>query len=241
MKKIVAISDTHCQHRQIKDFQDTNFLGEPKDPLGGDIIIHAGDALSHGSLVEFTNFINWFSELDFIHRIYVAGNHDFIAENNRSLVKQMCDERGVIYLQDSGYTIDGIKIYGSPQTPFFYDWAFNCARNSAEQHFYNKPLIKQYWDMIPDDVDILITHGPPYGILDELQYINGDPKGQFIGCVDLLDAVNRVRPDIHLFGHNHGNGGREIHKDGTSFYNVSICDEMYAPSNPIRIIEYEKE
>lgn len=234
MKRIVAISDTHNRHDQIKDFRDD----DTHTPLGGDIIIHAGDALVRGDLVEFQKFIDWFCELDFIHRIYVAGNHDFIAENNTALVRQMCSERGVIYLQDEEIIIDGIKIYGSPNTPFFYDYAFNCARNEAERALYNKPLIKRYWDNIPEDTNILVTHGPPYGILDELHYVNGDPKGQFVGCVDLLDAVKRIKPDIHIFGHIHYHGGRQVCKDGTSFYNVSVCDETYYPSNPVTVIDY---
>ena len=230
-------------HKRIKDFQDyAPHLDEAKEPLGGDVIIHAGDALARGTLNEFSDFIKWFSELDFIHRIYVPGNHDFICEQMEPFVKETCKTLGVTYLRDSGVIIDdGVKIWGSPQTPYFNNWAFNCARNEAERQMYNKPLIKNYWDMIPNDIDILVTHGPPYDILDELCYVNGDPKGEFVGCVDLLNAIKRIKPSIHLFGHIHCQGGKELHRDGTSFYNVSICDEMYSPTLPVRIIEYNKE
>jgi Icc-related predicted phosphoesterase len=238
--KIIAISDTHCRHRQIKAFKDFDIiLNESKKPLNGDIIIHAGDALNHGTLVEFNDFIDWFSKLDFTHKIYVPGNHDMIAETDTALVRQMCKERRVILLIDEEVVIDGVKMYGSPQTPYFNNWSFNCARNENEAMLYSKRLIKDYWDMIPDDVDILITHGPPYGILDELTNMDGTLKGQFLGCVDLLNAINRIKPEFHFFGHIHAGYG-QLHKNGTSFYNLAVCDEMYNPSNPITVIDYEK-
>jgi len=100
--------------------------------------------------------------------------------------------------------------------------------------------------MIPEDTDILVTHGPPYEILDEVFAVDGSSyrdhgmMPRYVGCVDLAARIKEVKPDLHIFGHIHSGHGQK-HVNGVSHYNASICDEMYAPSNPITIIEYEKE
>lgn len=239
MLKLVAISDTHNYHNKIKAFKDVNDLGEEKEPLSGDILIHSGDATGRGEIWEVENFLKWLGKQNFKHKIFVPGNHDWACELQPTLVKEFADKYGVILLNDSGIEIEGVKFWGSPVQPWFYSWAFNRRRTLEEASRYNQPWIKNHWDMIPEDTDILITHGPPYEILDELLYVDGTPKGEFVGCQELLAAIKRIKPDIHIFGHIHCGYG-EKHVDGTSFYNASICDEMYSASNAPHIIEYEK-
>jgi|CXWL01.1.fsa_nt_gi Icc-related predicted phosphoesterase len=233
--KIVGISDTHNRHESIKELNGDL-------ALGGDIIIHAGDATGGGSLREVKSFLKWYGDLDFSHRILIAGNHDWLFETSPTLVQDMCDEYGITLLNDSSVTIEGVKIHGSPVQPFFHAWAFNRARSIHEAQYYNIKEIKPHWDMIPDDVDILVTHGPSYMMLDELVYVNGDPKGQYVGCVKLSERIRELKQlKYHMFGHIHFWGGTSVMKDGVTYHNLSVCDECYVPTNPITIIEYDKE
>src|SRR5690625_1620059 len=142
--KIVAISDTHGRHADIVF---------PK----GDMLIHAGDVSSRGTRTQVADFIDWFARQPHKYKIFIAGKHDFFLEQaDVQEIKELIPE-GIIYLNDSGVEIEGIKFWGSPVTPWFYNWAFN--RDRGEE-------IKQHWDLIPDDIRVLITHGPPSRILD---------------------------------------------------------------------------
>ena len=200
--KIVAISDTHGQHRSLKLTK-------------GDIIIHSGDVSKSGRPEEIQDFLDWFSKLKFAHKIFIAGNHDFLFENEHTDVLSKMIPEGVTYLNDSGVEIVGIKIWGSPVTPWFNDWAFNRDRGSE---------IKKHWDLIPNDTDILVTHGPPFGILDETVY------GKRTGCEELLVRVSQVKPKYHIFGHIHEDYGQFI-KGETTFINASVLDDWYDMKN----------
>lgn len=214
--KILTISDTHSLHHKIqKDYF-----------VDADMIIHAGDCTNVGYLEEIKTFLEWFDSLPYKYKIFTAGNHDFGFEQKPDEVRKLLDNYpNIIYLQDSNIEIEGIKIHGSPQTPYFHNWAFNCARNQQDSLNYKKPLIKQYWDMIPSDTNVLITHGPPYGIGDFVPY-NG---GEFVGCKDLLDTIYNL-PDLklHVSGHIHCGYGK-IFKDNKMFINASCCNERYNP------------
>lgn len=119
------------------------------------------------------------------------------------------------YLRDEETVINGIRFYGSPWSPKFFSWAFNKKRG--------KELLS-VWKKIPSGVDVLITHTPPYGVLDEV------PRSGNVGCQDLLDELSRIQPNVHCFGHIHeGYGRTEV--DGTTFVNASICNDHYRPIN----------
>lgn len=212
--KIVAISDTHNQHSAI------NNLGS------GDILIHAGDATGVGTEREVLSFLNWFSDQDFKHKIFVPGNHDFWYEKNPAFANPLTEDMGINLLIDRTIEVEGLKIHGSPVTPWFCDWAFNRDRG---------PEIREHWDLIPENLDILITHGPPHNILDQLL------DGQKVGCEDLLDRILTVKPKVHIFGHIHcGYGYKKFNDIG--FYNVAQCSESYRLENkPQRIEEFYEE
>ena len=199
--KVVAISDTHMRHHDVQ-------LPE------GDLLLHAGDITSCGILEEALDFLAWFTEQPHPNKILIAGNHDFVFERNRPEILKLIPNN-ITYLENEGVEIDGIKIWGSPVQPTFYDWAFNVNRGAA---------IKKYWDLIPNDTDVLITHGPPYGILDRTVSYKS------VGCEELLIAVERVKPKVHLFGHIHEAHGN--YNDGnTTFVNASILNEKYIYTN----------
>jgi Icc-related predicted phosphoesterase len=192
------------------------------NPLGdGDILVHAGDLSSLGHKHEIINFLNWFAKTPFEHKIFVAGNHDFYFEKNFQIDEKYA-EMGIHYLFDDQITIDGITFYGSPWQPEFYDWAFNLPKNGYE--------LKQRWDMIPQNVDVLITHGPAFGILDYA------PMGGHVGCELLLDKIMEVKPKIHVCGHIHeGYGQKTI--NGVEFLNASVLNGQYQHKNkPIKMI-----
>lgn len=218
--KIIAISDVHHQHR--------NLTLPP-----GDVLVCAGDMLKRGTYDELVQLMDWMSPLNYTHKIIIPGNHDWVFEKEPDRAKKLCSDAGAILLNDSGCSIDGVKFWGSPVTPWFYDWAFNRARNVPEAAYRGVGLIKDHWDLIPDDTDVLITHGPPYDILDHTLSQQG------LGCVDLRHAVLRVNPKVHIFGHIHYCGGQSLTDGATTYYNVAVCDELYSTSNKITGIEYE--
>jgi Icc-related predicted phosphoesterase len=199
--KLVLISDTHNLHDRVS---------LPK----GDVLIHAGDLTMSGNLSELEKAASWFqdnlSKFDYI--IAIAGNHDFCFEDNRAKhARDLMNDAGIIYLQDSGINISGVEFYGSPWQPWFYDWAFNSQRGED---------IKKHWDAIPEGTDVLITHGPPHTILDNVY------DGGTAGCEDLLNRVRIVKPKVHVFGHLHqGRGHREF--AGTHFFNATVVNKDY--------------
>ena len=218
--RIVAISDTHGSHLGLK-------------VPDGDVLIHAGDLCSRGSMIDAIEFINWFNTHSHPTKIFIAGNHDWIFEKDPGLMATVLKGYpDVIYLNDSGVTIKGLKFWGSPVSPRFYNWAFN--RDRGEE-------IKRHWDMIPADTDVLITHGPPYGFCDEA-YRVGYNITEKVGCRDLLDATLRIAPKLHLFGHIHYSGGRSHTAPQTTYANVSVLNESYIVENKPMIfdIDFEK-
>lgn len=196
--KFVAISDTHGKHDEVL---------LPK----GDVLIHAGDISKSGGLQEVKVFLDWMAAQDFQHKIFIAGNHDFYFEKESDEAVREIIPDGVTYLNNESVMIDNIKIWGSPITPWFFDWAFNRHRGEA---------IKRYWDLIPNDTDALITHGPVYNILDKTI------RGQNVGCEDLLQTVLQIKPKVHICGHIHEAYG-VFDNDNTRFINASLLDEKY--------------
>ncbi|MEM9820540.1 MAG: metallophosphatase domain-containing protein [Bacteroidota bacterium] len=206
--KIICISDTHGYHEQL-------------DLPAGDMIIHAGDISKRGLATEVRTFIDWFTGLPYRHKLFIGGNHDFMLENQPALFKELLNDQ-IIYLEDDWTEIEGIRIWGSPITPFFFDWAFNRHRGAD---------IKRYWEPIPDDIDILVTHGPPLGYGDRIY------SGDLVGCADLLEAVQRVRPAYHIFGHIHEAYG--TFTDGeTRYLNASVVNLSYQVVNPPIVFDF---
>lgn len=206
--QVTFISDTHWI---IRDFHDRTELEELLP--GGPILVHAGDVSSRGTEREIRQFLEWFSKLQYRHKILIAGNHDFFFEvaDSAAVSELLAEYPGITYLNDSGITIEGIKFWGSPITPFFHNWAFNRYPNEIQTH----------WDMIPEDTDVLITHGPPKGILDLAEY-----DQVHVGCPFLMERVKLIKPKVHVFGHIHEARGRQ-EVDGTVYINASAVTLKY--------------
>jgi predicted phosphodiesterase len=208
--RIVFASDTHSKHSRLV-------------VPDGDVFVHCGDFTMLGAADTVAEFGRWIASLPHAHKIVIAGNHDRSFEEDPRVAHVALDApgNGIVYLEDSGVELDGVRFWGSPWQPWFFDWAFNLQRG---------PEIAAKWALIPDDTDVLITHGPPMGILD---YV---PRGEHVGCADLLARIADVRPKVHAFGHIHEGAG-VLERDGTTFINASICDVKYRPVNPCRILD----
>jgi Icc-related predicted phosphoesterase len=216
--KITFISDTHNKHNHLTSNAYNNILGS------GDVLVHAGDISSMGKSHEITNFLNWFGMTDFKHKIFIAGNHDFGFEFHTDIAEEF-KEKGIIYLFDSEVVIDGVKFYGSPWQPEFHNWAFNLPRGKK---------LAEKWSKIPTNTDILITHGPVYGILDYA------PIGGHVGCEELYKKVFEVKPKIHVCGHIHDSYGQKS-IDGVEFLNASVLDDTYQHAHKPIVVEFNTE
>jgi len=205
LKTITFISDTHNKHAYCTP-----------DLPGGDILIHSGDISSMGYEHELYSFLKWFSKQKYEHKVFIAGNHDWIFEQRPLRAQEILfDFPEVIYLQDNSVVLEGLKIYGSPWQPAFNDWAFNLPRNGDE--------LRAKWSMIPDDTDILITHGPPFQVLDYVIYTQ-----MSVGCIQLQHRIFEVQPIVHAFGHIHSGGMKTLSNlSKTLFINASSVNERY--------------
>ena len=208
---IVCISDTHGEHESV-------------ELLSGDVLVHAGDVTAHGTELDWLRFLDWFGSRDFAHRVFVAGNHDRYPEAFPERAARLAEEAGVTLLDDSGCRVMGRRFWGSPITPRFHDWSF-MREPGAD--------IERHWAMIPDDTDVLITHGPPMAILDAVDRPDG--ASEHVGCPSLARRVAEVRPALHLFGHIHESRG-ELRRDGVRYLNVSTMDSDYRIAHaPVRV------
>ena len=203
--KILCVSDLH---------------GYPPELPPSDMVILAGDYCQGRGKKEWydTHFRAW---LETLHREYrwvvgIAGNHDFGLQDEK-----FARSLPWVYLVDEFVEISGLRIYGSPYTPIFHDWAFNESEAELEKR----------WSTIPEGLDILVTHGPPFGILDATQ------NYEHVGSWALRRKVQEVKPRYHVFGHIHESKG--VWTVGkTTHSNVAFVDEHYKP-NCLPYLEFE--
>jgi Icc-related predicted phosphoesterase len=217
MIRLIFISDTHGKHSQL-----TNDLLTLNDGVTT-IILHAGDVSDMGREHQIKSFLEWYAALPFKHKIFIAGNHDWGFEKMHDIPWTYKD-KGVIYLMDSMVSVEGLTIYGSPWQPRFYDWAFNVDRNRLDEK----------WKMIPEGMDIIMTHGPVHGILDYT------PTYMSVGCEILRDKIIELQPKIYASGHIHFARGIKPFGD-TLFINASSLDEEYQYRNKPIVVELDED
>lgn len=214
--RIVSISDTHNLEANIT-------------VPDGDILIHAGDLTMDGTPSAFSSVFTWLSEMPHKRVLAIPGNHDLALQSDPHTRLRLRDRfPRVELLIDSSTTIgNGIKVWGSPWQPWFYDWAFNFALGTlgAEQ-------ARRKWAEIPEDTAVLITHGPLHGVLDTAA------DGTHVGCAELrarLDDLPCLR--LHVFGHIHESYGALIRR-GALHLNAAVCDSHYLPSHRPIVVDW---
>lgn len=198
---ILHLSDTHGQHKNLKSLPEA------------DVIVYSGDFTFAGSEEEAYDFMNWFCNLPYKHKIFIAGNHDMCmygADHIDGL------SRNVHYLYNNSVVIDGIKFYGIPM--FMED----CMDGNLDVFINN----------IPDDTDVLITHMPPKGTCDLANYGKG-PEHR--GNATLAELLKKLHPTCHLFGHEHDAYGKTI-KENVIYSNACVVDSRYNLINNPTII-----
>jgi len=232
MFKISILSDTHTKHGLIS----------PSDLPGGDLLVFAGDLMNSGYNVnDIKDFCHWFNSLkQYETKIFIAGNHDRMFEDHPKKALEIVNSyKDIDYLQDEemclyfdgpngDFSNDNVHIYGSPWQPAFHNWAFNLPKNSYE--------LESKWALIPNNTNILVTHGPSYGMLDT---VLGCPDDN-LGCNLLSDKIKQVKPQIHICGHIHSGRGYKSH-EGTHYFNASVLDEKYRYTQKPFHIEWDKE
>ena len=221
---ITVISDTHGKHNEIT-----------QDLPGGDLLLHAGDISSMGYQHEVQQFCKWFNNVEnYSHKIFIAGNHDWGFQNNVEKIMEIVNSyKTVTYIQDETVSVGDdyekmVKVWGSPWQPEFYNWAFNLQKNGVE--------LAAKWDAIPDNTDILITHGPAFGVLDTVAGKMWDN----LGCQLLTDKIKTIKPKIHLCGHIHSGYGYFFDGD-THFLNASVLNEAYQYTNKPLTFEWNPD
>ena len=190
--------------------------GQTPELPGGDVLIIAGDLLSHGGLIEQFHFDRWLEVQDYKHKIIVAGNHDNFIRDDGFVVNNF-RQYNVDYLEDSGCVIEGIKFWGSP-----WSLLFNGIHPQCKAFTGSESALKKHWDLIPDDTQVLITHGPAFGILDLLE--NGDNAGSKT-LTERIDHLKNLR--VHICGHIHEARGSYINPTHVKFINASMVDRRY--------------
>ena len=205
--KIVCFADTHGQHDAV-------------DVPDGDILLFAGDMSTLGRERTIKKFNDFLGRLPHPHKITIAGNHDFLFEKDTSFARSLITN--AIYLEDSMVEIEGINIYGSPFTPIFHDWAFMLSQED----------LRKKWELVPSDVDILLTHGPPRGYGDKTVL------GLDAGDDELLEIIRKIKPRYNIYGHIHEGYG--TFKEGaTTLINASVLNEYSQVVHPPIVIDYK--
>lgn len=196
----------------------------------GDVLVHAGDICMYGNLEEVGEFAKWMHRVrdNYKKIIVIAGNHDFAMQDHPEEARRLLESEGITYLNNQEVEYGGLKFYGSPYTPTFYAWAFMKDRGEE---------IRQEWNKIPLDTNVLITHGPPFGVLDK-----NAMWGDMCGCEELKDVVFNHLPELklHVFGHIHEGYGQwmDLSKTGAvHFVNASVNNEAYSPINQPIVVE----
>lgn len=210
--RIVCISDTHGMHDSV--------VVPP-----GDVLLHAGDVSGRGTVREIERFSRWFAAQPHQHKVVIAGNHDFLFEEDLPRAREIVEQNGVIYLHDSGVMINGLEFWGSPWQPWFHDWAFNLERGAA---------LAERWNLIPESTDVLVTHGPPMGVLDRVAR-----GGHSVGCEELAARLAGMDVGLHAFGHIHEAYGVEVTECGRVSVNASCCTLRYEPVQPPMIVDWD--
>jgi predicted MPP superfamily phosphohydrolase len=209
--RLICLSDTHGRHDDLE---------VPE----GDVLLHAGDFSKRGGEREIADFGRFLARQPHRHKIVVAGNHDFLCQRQPERARELLGD--VLYLDGESATVAGLRVFGSPWQPWFHDWAFNLPRG---------PALAAHWATAPPELDLLLTHTPPAGVLDRTRH------GEHVGCADLAAALSRLAPKLHVFGHIHEDRGLQRLPHGGLAVNACNCDLAYRAVHPAVVIDWSAD
>lgn len=218
--RLVILSDTHSYHRRVK-------------VPDGDVLIHCGDISWRGEIDILQDFADWTKELPHPNKVVIFGNHEVGARysSKRDRMLSMIRDASIHYLEDSSVEIDGIHFYGSPFSPEYCNWEFGYRRGKEA---------KEKWSAINENTNVLVSHGPPYMILDEAP--RGISSFENVGCKDQIERIDYLSKlgnlKVHCFGHIHrDNFEQPVDRFGVKFCNASICNNAYVPVNEPVVVD----
>ncbi len=200
MTKLVLIADTHGRNDLLDGLPD------------GDVLIHCGDCTRYGSRAGLQEFVEIYGALPHKKKILIAGNHDGCFQKHPKEARAIVKDARVTYLEDDNIRINGLNYWGIPWTPTFNNWWF----------MGDEDFLAEKWAQIPASVDVIISHGPPAGILDGPEVAGSQSQA------DIVDIL--LRPRLNVFGHIHEGYGYHK-KNGITYVNCSLLNEAYVPGN----------
>ena len=199
--KAVVLSDNHTNY----DFETPE----------GDLLIHCGDFTFHGNPNEMKKFKNYLKEQPHEHKLFIFGNHEKVDKEITYWIEYLEDGTGAKCIHEKAYGIGDLNFFGSSYTPKYLNWGFMQDEETRER----------YWENMIEGMDVLVTHGPPKGIMGQIE------DGTEIGCEYLRKFVDRVKPKYHFFGHNHAGAGVQTNGH-TMFVNAALLTEHYQKFRP---------
>jgi Icc-related predicted phosphoesterase len=232
--RLALASDVHGQWKALS-YPEADVLVLPGDLLRSVYGPAQPELEAEHQVVELVAFNSFLGQLKetrgYKQVVVVAGNHDYAFERREAACRAALTH--AILLQNEATEIGGLKFYGSPWTPWFFAWAFNFPR-PVENPAKARAHARSCWEKIPADTEVLITHGPPYGIRDEVE------RGS-VGCkylAERLPALKKLK--LHAFGHIHPGAGEEVRKiagRSVRFVNAAILNDAYTIANEIQVVE----
>lgn len=220
--RLVCISDTHNQHFDL-------------DLPSGDVLVHSGDFTNLGRLESILAFMNWMEAQDFEHKILICGNHELEVSGQTEYMEHVAESFGIELIHNRVIEINGVSFYGEPRSQEFFDWGWMYARGYAAT---------KVWDKLPS-VDVLVTHGPPYGIADNVPRRMDTYTGKLsenAGCPELRKRLEyQTKIPLVVCGHIHEGYGIHQTTFGTTVVNAAIMDRQYRPVNKPIVIDFHKD
>jgi len=217
MTTLVVMSDTHGHHRKV-----------PLPP--GDVLVHCGDTLLRGKEAELADFLDWIAQVPYRHKVFIGGNHDWALEGCKLPIP-----KGVTYLLGQAAQVAGVRFFGAPWRPRPAWVKADSPPGRYSAFGVMLADIEARWAEVPADTQVLVTHVPPHEVLD-LGPVDPDGQQRRRGCPALRQRVEQVRPQFHLFGHNHEEPGL-LKRDGTTFVNAALLNNDYELIRPPIVLE----
>lgn len=218
--KIVCISDTHSLHLKM-----THPIPD------GDMIVHAGDFTNVGRFTEILHFRDWYGKLPHKNKLLICGNHEREVSEETQTVMNVFNEAEIDLIHDETIELDGVRFFGQPRTPEFFDWGWMYQRGAQA---------KKIWDQVPIETDVLLCHGPPFGYGDLCPDFNNRQGPQIhVGCGDQVEMLKRTQIPFVVCGHIHESYGVHMTPWGTVVVNASTCTSRYQPTNRPLVIDFD--